>query len=137
MATPSGYALGSRPAFNVTKRATSQARPSTTSNASFLIRAAVVGGVVAASLYVLSQRRSSTTKDTTPTKPPVEAHETKDASGALAELKAAALKLRPTMPFSVRATRVADDAPVSGANQKKVHFIRHGQGFHNVAQREW
>ena len=34
--------------------------------------------------------------------------------------------------------QVADDAPVDKTRgQKKVHFVRHGEGYHNVAQREW
>ena len=35
-----------------------------------------------------------------------------------------------------KAVRVEDTAPFS-PEQKKVHFIRHGEGTHNVAQREW
>ena len=37
---------------------------------------------------------------------------------------------------SVKARLVADDCEVP-AGSKKVHLIRHGEGVHNVAQREW
>ena len=53
-----------------------------------------------------------------------------------ASLRAAGDALRPTLPFRVTATRCADDAPIPDGT-KKVHLIRHGQGFHNVAQSEW
>ena len=138
-----GYQRGSRPAFNVTKRATHGHAPSSSSSGGsvpFLIKAAVVGGVVAASLYLLSNRQKHAGKadDASPgTSGGAEKHEKKDVNAVLQELSATAAKLRPTLRYSVTATRVEDNATVKGQNQKKVHFIRHGEGYHNVAQREW
>jgi len=40
------------------------------------------------------------------------------------------------MRFIVKAEIVQDDAPILPGT-KKVHFIRHGDGAHNAAQREW
>lgn len=39
--------------------------------------------------------------------------------------------------FRVSFEVVADDAAIPEGSVKKVHFIRHGEGFHNVAQKEW
>jgi len=52
------------------------------------------------------------------------------------KLRAIGAALKPTLPATIRATPCADDAPIP-PGAKKVHLIRHGQGFHNVAQAEW
>lgn len=40
------------------------------------------------------------------------------------------------MAFRLSYEPVADDAP-AGPGHKIVHFVRHGEGRHNVAQRQW
>lgn len=45
-------------------------------------------------------------------------------------------EIRAAMRFSVKAELVADDALLVPGT-KLVHFIRHGDGVHNAAQREW
>jgi len=132
--------------FNVTKRATQGFKPSGDGGPGgggvpFLVKAAVVGGVVAASLYFLSQRqggKADGAKAAVSSSSGAEKHEKKDVNAVLQELSATAAKLRPTLSYAVTATKVADDAPVDKTRgQKKVHFVRHGEGYHNVAQREW
>ncbi|CAE7610321.1 PGM [Symbiodinium natans] len=57
-------------------------------------------------------------------------------AGEMGDLRAAGETLRASLGFRARLVAAADGAtPPEGA--KKVHFIRHGEGFHNVAQREW
>eukprot|EP00928_Gymnodinium_smaydae_P092304 TRINITY_DN76155_c0_g1_i1.p1 TRINITY_DN76155_c0_g1~~TRINITY_DN76155_c0_g1_i1.p1 ORF type:complete len:258 (+),score=40.03 TRINITY_DN76155_c0_g1_i1:62-835(+) len=57
-------------------------------------------------------------------------------AGELEGLLACAPKVRETLPFAVHCQAVADGTEIpDGA--KKIHFIRHGEGFHNVAQKEW
>jgi len=141
-----GYDRAARPMFNVTKRATQGFKPSGDGGGGgggvpFLVKAAVVGGVVAASLYFLSQRqggKADGAKAAVSSSSGAEKHEKKDVNAVLQELSATAAKLRPTLSYAVTATKVADDAPVDKTRgQKKVHFVRHGEGYHNVAQREW
>jgi broad specificity phosphatase PhoE len=71
----------------------------------------------------------------------VEKHEKKDVSQLMDQLHQVGQTLRPTLPFAVKAARCEDKAEMKpGSSQvtvKKVHFIRHGQGHHNVAQAAW
>ena len=64
-----------------------------------------------------------------------EAHQQVEVDSSLQILRALAPVLR-TGRRAVKVRLAADDATVP-AGAKKVHFIRHGEGFHNVAQREW
>ena len=64
--------------------------------------------------------------------PKVEAHEAAEVSSAQRDLQ----KLLGTLGATARGRLVADDyAPA--ATEKLVFFIRHGEGRHNVAQRDW
>ena len=66
----------------------------------------------------------------------IETHEKKDVSDLMASLNAVGEALRPKLSHIVTAELSADDAAIE-EGAKKVHFIRHGQGHHNVAQSEW
>jgi len=55
-----------------------------------------------------------------------EAQELRDVGDAVAE----------TINFTVSCRRIGDGDSYSPGT-KKVHFIRHGEGHHNVAQKEW
>lgn len=65
-----------------------------------------------------------------------EAHEKREVDALKVQLEAIGARLKPTLGFLVRAKRCEDTAPVP-RGAKKIHFIRHGQGYHNVAQKEW
>jgi broad specificity phosphatase PhoE len=55
-------------------------------------------------------------------------------------LDAIGQRVRPELGFTVTATRCDDAAQLNeipGAVVKKVFFIRHGEGVHNVAQKAW
>jgi len=65
-----------------------------------------------------------------------QAHEKSEVEQNMAALRAIAPEVLAAMGRRVVAIKVAHDAPVP-AGCKKVHFIRHGEGHHNVAQREW
>lgn len=68
----------------------------------------------------------------------IEGHQKKEVTQVKAELEAAKPGVQRAMKFTVRAERVPHDAPApAAANAKLVHFIRHGEGEHNKAQREW
>lgn len=70
-----------------------------------------------------------------------EAHEKADVDENRRLIRAAADTARARMSANVVACLAADDdevpAAIEGSVIKKVHLIRHGEGFHNVAQREW
>ena len=66
----------------------------------------------------------------------VEAHQQSEVDENTAAVRAVAAKIQSEMGLTVTASVVADDAEIP-AGSKKVHFIRHGEGHHNVAQREW
>lgn len=66
----------------------------------------------------------------------VEAHQAAEVRGLSAELRALAPATASSMSCVVHCELVADDAPTP-AGGKKCFFIRHGEGYHNVAQREW
>eukprot|EP00729_Bicosta_minor_P021960 gene21960-31731_t len=52
------------------------------------------------------------------------------------ELRDVSAAVSATVPFTVASKRIGDgDAVAEGS--KKVHFIRHGQGYHNEAQAAW
>ena len=53
-----------------------------------------------------------------------------------AELRAVAAEVAAAAGFRVICSPVADGAPIP-AGSTKVHFIRHGEGHHNVAQKAW
>lgn len=61
---------------------------------------------------------------------------TKGQNEQFEKLLDCAKEIMDSMRFTVKAEIVPDDAPhVPGT--KKVHFIRHGDGVHNAAQRVW
>ena len=60
----------------------------------------------------------------------VEAHQKGEVSSSLLALRRMPKRNR------ILARLVEDDAPIPPGS-KKVQFIRHGEGYHNVAQREW
>ena len=60
----------------------------------------------------------------------VEAHQASEVSAHQQSLR----DLHGTLGVSVRGRLVDDDY---AGEEKVVYFIRHGEGFHNVAQREW
>jgi broad specificity phosphatase PhoE len=64
-----------------------------------------------------------------------EEHQKTEVDSHIAALRAVAPTIAETMAFSVHSIGIADDAPAEGG--KVVYFIRHGEGTHNVAQREW
>lgn len=68
----------------------------------------------------------------------MEAHQISEVDTSVAALKAVAEAVRAAMPFDVRC-RIVDDGAALDSESKsmKVHFIRHGEGAHNVLQREW
>lgn len=74
----------------------------------------------------------------TTTAEPKKAHNAGEQEG----LQACAGAILTLLPFRVRCKAVPDDHAVQETGKKaapsqKVHFIRHGEGHHNVAQREW
>lgn len=79
-------------------------------------------GAVAAEARGGSHRRN---------RPSVESHQKGEVSSSLL-----ALRRMPKAHGRILARLVADDAPIPPGS-KKVQFIRHGEGYHNVAQREW
>jgi len=70
--------------------------------------------------------------------PKVEAHEQKDVDENVASLRACASDVLASMGgVKIRCEKLQippEDVP---SGSKLVHFIRHGEGYHNVAQREW
>ena len=66
----------------------------------------------------------------------IEAHQASEVEQNMAELRSYAGDVAAQMGRVIKAVRVAHDAPIP-PGAKKVHFIRHGEGHHNVAQREW
>ena len=64
-----------------------------------------------------------------------EAHQQVEVDSSLKTLRGLAPMIRGGRA-SIKARLVADDCEVP-AGAKKVHLIRHGEGVHNVAQREW
>ena len=80
-------------------------------------------------------------KHATMAEPPVEAHQAGEVEQNMAQLRACAPDVRMK---ALSSKIICRWAPKSGAGvedpppgAKLVHFIRHGEGFHNVAQREW
>lgn len=69
-----------------------------------------------------------------------EQHEKKDVSKQQAALKEAKSDAQETLNFHTKIRRFdseIDKDRILAENEKVVHFIRHGEGFHNKAQREW
>mmetsp|Transcript_16791 Transcript_16791/g.20717 ORF Transcript_16791/g.20717 Transcript_16791/m.20717 type:complete len:287 (-) Transcript_16791:343-1203(-) len=76
-----------------------------------------------------------------------ENHEEKDVRNNLYILRSLAKEIQDSMPWKVKITQIEHDEDHkvkknSTENEgnivvKKIHFIRHGEGTHNVAQREW
>ena len=74
----------------------------------------------------------------------MEAHERTDVEQRTREIQEAGQLVRSRMPFHVSFLLHEGDSDVGAAKpagakavQKVVHFVRHGEGKHNVAQREW
>ena len=65
-----------------------------------------------------------------------QAHEMAEVNGSMAACRAAAAAVRGGMGFRAVA-RVVEDAAEVPEGGVVVSFIRHGEGIHNVAQREW
>lgn len=62
----------------------------------------------------------------------VEAHQVSEVIGETAAVKG--LKIRESLTWECRAGPAKDRLE---PNEKLVHLVRHGEGYHNVAQREW
>lgn len=70
--------------------------------------------------------------------PAVEKHQVAEVEQNVAALRAVAAQIAASMSIEVDCCLVSDDASLpEGESAKKVHFIRHGEGHHNVVQREW
>jgi len=65
----------------------------------------------------------------------IAAHELGEVTDKVKQFLAVAASVRATLSVRISCEEVADDA-VPGPGQKIVHFIRHGEGAHNVAQRK-
>ena len=75
---------------------------------------------------------------TTASEPAVEAHQKSEVDDNVATLRACAVDVLATMSgITIRCTRVTTVPKDIPSGAKLVHFIRHGEGTHNVAQREW
>ena len=68
--------------------------------------------------------------------PAVEQHQVSEVSEHAAALAAIAPSVQAALPFTL-SCELVDDNFVPGPNEKRVHFVRHGEGTHNVVQREW
>ena len=68
--------------------------------------------------------------------PAIEAHQATEVEKDTATLCALRAEICAVAGFTATISSCADDAPIP-AGAKKVYFIRHGEGQHNVAQREW
>lgn len=70
--------------------------------------------------------------------PAVEAHQQSEVDDNVATLRACANDVLATMGgVTIRCTKVTSVPKDIPSGAKLVHFIRHGEGTHNVAQREW
>ena len=69
--------------------------------------------------------------------PAVEAHQQSEVEENMAALRACASDVAAAMARRVKAVVAPDGCVTPPAGSKLCHFIRHGEGFHNVAQREW
>ena len=68
--------------------------------------------------------------------PAVEQHQVSEVSEHAAALAAIAPSVQAALPFTL-SCELVDDNFAPGPNEKRVHFVRHGEGTHNVVQREW
>ena len=69
--------------------------------------------------------------------PKVEAHQVGEVEGHVATLRACSAEVVATMSGgTIKCKKYEAGAPIP-EGLKLVHFIRHGEGHHNVAQREW
>jgi broad specificity phosphatase PhoE len=66
-----------------------------------------------------------------------EAHEKSEVQQNMEALRACAAGVMATMKNRVKCTKAPEGCVEAAAGTKLCHFIRHGEGFHNVAQREW
>ena len=60
-----------------------------------------------------------------------------EVQGDMARLRAVAAEVASTLSLHVKCSIAPAGCTVPPAGAKLCHFIRHGEGFHNVAQREW
>ena len=68
----------------------------------------------------------------------IEQHQVHEVSENVAHLRRVAPAVAQSLaPVRMRARIVEDTAYVQGPHVKIIHWIRHGEGTHNVAQREW
>ena len=68
--------------------------------------------------------------------PAVEQHQVSEVSEHAAALAAIAPSVQAALPFTL-SCELVDDNFSPGPSEKRVHFVRHGEGTHNVVQREW
>ena len=98
-----------------------------------------LAGAVVCGLYVWTQLLRSSSRTRRPAAAcagTIEPHEVSEVSSKVKKFEAVAELVQCSMSFRIVCEAVADDA-VAGPGQKIVHFVRHGEGVHNVAQREW
>ena len=90
------------------------------------------GAAAAAAVAVVIRMRMAADGE-----PAIEAHQASEVEKNMAELRACASNVRAHLGNkTIKCTAVPHDAPVP-VGSTKVHFIRHGEGFHNEAQRVW
>ena len=82
-------------------------------------------------------RSSAPSRRTMSSEPAIEQHQASEVSNLQAELQGHAAEVAQAMTFRVRCTLVPDGLESIPPGSKHVHFIRHGEGHHNVVQREW
>ena len=65
-------------------------------------------------------------------------YEKKDVENQLAQFRSCATEAQSVIDFVAFPTAWTPEAAQTlKENQKVVHFVRHGEGYHNRAQREW
>ncbi|KAL3892790.1 MAG: hypothetical protein SGPRY_014783, partial [Prymnesium sp.] len=69
--------------------------------------------------------------------PAIEKHQESEVSVLQSSLRSLAPQINAAMPRAVLCALAPDDSGVLPPQTKRVHFIRHGEGDHNVIQREW
>ncbi|KAL1507168.1 hypothetical protein AB1Y20_008019 [Prymnesium parvum] len=69
--------------------------------------------------------------------PAIEKHQVDEVRNLQRELQALAPQVTARMTTSIRCNLAPDDLKSFPEGCKLVHFVRHGEGHHNVVQREW